>query len=450
MTFTRDVDIDVFLVGGGGSGGGWQGTTESATGSGGGGGGYTKTSVNVAITSNVSNPIVIGEGGAAINAKSSNGKAGGSTSAFGITVAGGKGGNGSSYPHSGGDGGSAGGTRGYCGATDGANHTGVSGTRTSIGQGITTREFGESTGALYASGGGGNSSSDCGIGGSGGGNNSVLATAGQANTGSGGGGAWWESSNMKSGAGGSGIVIIRNSRGNTSSSNVRINGAPGERISYVGNGTGYIEIGSDGYSEITLFDGTYTFVSNISKSTSDVSKDYSKEVTISPDVSVIDFYPEGAVYWYGNGDASIDSLYSKTNGITSDYIEKNRFYAFYRATSVALGSNTATVENISIKKSDGTKYSKLKIVYQTGYESKDYYCYDGKCYQNLAYLEMYNASTNRTISSNTVSSLKTNKIYTVDLTSSAYSSVDNVRIRAVATAQNGPRCSLIIYAVWLE
>ena len=450
LTFTRDVDIDVFLVGGGGSGGGWQGTTESATGSGGGGGGYTKTSVNVAITSNVSNPIVIGEGGAAINAKSSNGKAGGSTSAFGITVAGGKGGNGSSYPHSGGDGGSAGGTRGYCGATDGANHTGVSGTRTSIGQGITTREFGESTGALYASGGGGNSSSDCGIGGSGGGNNSVLATAGQANTGSGGGGAWWESSNMKSGAGGSGIVIIRNSRGNTSSSNVRINGAPGERISYVGNGTGYIEIGSDGYSEITLFDGTYTFVSNISKSTSDVSKDYSKEVTISPDVSVIDFYPEGAVYWYGNGDASIDSLYSKTNGITSDYIEKNRFYAFYRATSVALGSNTATVENISIKKSDGTKYSKLKIVYQTGYESKDYYCYDGKCYQNLAYLEMYNASTNRTISSNTVSSLKTNKIYTVDLTSSAYSSVDNVRIRAVATAQNGPRCSLIIYAVWLE
>ena len=449
LTFTRDIDIDVFLVGGGGSGGGWQGTTESATGSGGGGGGYTKTSVNVAITSNVSNPIVIGKGGAAINAKSSNGKDGGSTSAFGITVAGGKGGNGSSYPHSGGDGGSAGGTRGYCGATDGANHTGVSGTRTSIGQGITTREFGESTGTLYASGGGGNSSSDCGIGGSGG-NNSVLATAGQANTGSGGGGAWWESSNMKSGAGGSGIVIIRNSRGNTSSSNVRINGAPGERISYVGNGTGYIEIGSDGYSEITLFDGTYTFVSNISKSTSDVSMDYSKEVTISPDVSVIDFYPEGAVYWYGNGDASIDSLYSKTNGVTSDHIETNRFYAFYHAYSTSLGSNTSIVKNISIKKSDGTKYSKLKIVYRTGYESMDYYCYNGKCYQNLAYLEMYNASTNSKISSNTVSSVNTDKIYTVDLTSSAYSSVDNVRIQAVATAQNGPRCSIIVYAVWLE
>ena len=450
LTFTRDIDIDVFLVGGGGSGGGWQGTTESATGSGGGGGGYTKTSVNVAITSNVNNPILIGEGGAAINSKSSNGKDGGSTSAFGITVAGGKGGNGSSYPHSGGDGGSAGGTRGYCGATDGANHTGVSGTRTSIGQGITTREFGESTGTLYASGGGGNSSSDCGIGGSGG-NNSVLATAGQANTGSGGGGAWWESSNMKSGAGGSGIVIIRNSRGNTSSSNVRINGAPGERISYVGNGTGYIEIGSDGYSEITLFDGTYTFVSNISKSTSDVSMNYSKEVTISPDVSVIDFYPEGAVYWYGNGDASIDPLYSKTNGVTSDHIETNRFYAFYSATSVSLGSNTSIVENISIKKSDGTKYSKLKIVYRTGYNSMDHYCgSDGKCYQSLAYLEMYNASTNGRISSNTVSSVNTDKIYIVDLTSSAYSSVDNVRIKAVATAQNGPRCSIIVYAVWLE
>ena len=80
----------------------------------------------------------------------------------------------------------------------------------------------------------------------------------------------------------------------------------------------------------------------------------------------------------------------------------------------------------------------------------DHYCYNGKCYQNLAYLEMYNASTKGEISSNTVSSVNTDKIYTVDLTSSAYSSVDNVRIQAVATAQNGPRCSIIVYAVWLE
>ena len=174
-------------------------------------------------------------------------------------------------------------------------------------------------------------------------------------------------------------------------------------------------------------------------------------MTVSPNVSTIDFYPEGAVYWYGNGDASIDPLYSKTNGVTSDHIETNRFYAFYYASSVSLGSNTSTVENISIKKSDGTKYSKLKIVYRTGYEPLARYCgSDGKCYQNLAYLEMYNASTKGEISSNTVSSVNTDKIYTVDLTSSAYSSVDNVRIQAVATAQNGPRCSIIVYAVWLE
>ena len=484
LTFTRDVDIDVFLVGGGGSG-----SIVYGGGGGGGGSGYTK-SASTSIVKNTSYSIVIGAGGAGLSETySGSGNNGGASSAFSFSAAGGFGGS----EYDGGAGGSGGGAGGFQqsagkGGTNGGNGSGTTsvglGSATAgtagNGQGTSTREFYEidknASAQLYAGAGGGGAcalnktnvakvfAGDAGDLTAGQGavcnfnGKTTGATAGVANTGGGGGGSattsyYGRGTNNyvgSSGAGGSGIVIIRNSRGSGDSSNVIINGAPGEVITYTGTESGSIEIGSGGYSLATLLNGNYTFTSNISKSISNVSNNYSKEVTVSPNVSTIDFYPEGAVYWYGNGDASIDPLYSKTNGVTSDHIETNRFYAFYHAYSTSLGSNTSIVKNISIKKSDGTKYSKLKIVYRTGYESMDYYCYNGKCYQNLAYLEMYNASTNSRISSNTVSSVNTDKIYTVDLTSSAYSSVDNVRIQAVATAQNGPRCSIIVYAVWLE
>ena len=484
LTFTRNVDIDVFLVGGGGSGSIVYGGA-----GGGGGSGYTK-SASTSIVKNTSYSIVIGAGGAGLSETySGSGNNGGASSAFSFSAAGGFGGS----EFDGGAGGSGGGAGGFQqsagkGGTNGGNGSGTTsvglGSATAgtagNGQGTSTREFYEidknASAQLYAGAGGGGAcalnktnvakvsagaagdltagqGAVCNFNGK-----TTGATAGVANTGGGGGGSattsyYGRGTNNyvgSSGAGGSGIVIIRNSRGSGDSSNVIINGAPGEVITYTGASSGSIEIGSGGYSLATLLNGNYTFTSNISKSISNVSNNYSKEVTVSPNVSTIDFYPEGAVYWYGNGDASIDPLYSKTNGVTSDHIETNRFYAFYHATSTSLGSNTSIVKNISIKKSDGTKYSKLKIVYRTGYESMDHYCYNGKCYQNLAYLEMYNASTKGEISSNTVSSVNTDKIYTVDLTSSAYSSVDNVRIQAVATAQNGPRCSIIVYAVWLE
>ena len=83
------------------------------------------------------------------------------------------------------------------------------------GQGTTTREFGESTGTLYAGGGGagGNGSAQA-KGGSGGGGNGAWngnpQTSGAANTGGGGGGMYYGLTNV--GKGGSGIVVIRNHR----------------------------------------------------------------------------------------------------------------------------------------------------------------------------------------------------------------------------------------------
>ena len=205
---TRDVLVDVFLVGGGG-GGGSKGTSD---GGGGGGGGYTNTGV-VRIKKGQSYEIVVGDGGAA----ATDGEA---STAFGAIAYGGN--SGKSY--TGGNGGSGGGAGGYssslagtAGGSNGSVGTSLWGAGGS-GQGTNTREFGESTGKLYSGGGGGaggyNTSTggtgSNGAGGSGGGKAGGSSDASaEANTGGGGGGenAW-----KAAGKGGSGIVIIRNAR----------------------------------------------------------------------------------------------------------------------------------------------------------------------------------------------------------------------------------------------
>ena len=185
--------IDIFLVGGGAAG------NYSWRGAGGGGGGYTHTALAVHVQVGVEYEIVIGAGG--IGEKKAGGKAGGVTSAFGITANGGDAlASNGTY---GGNGGSGGGSgkldadkdgayaSAGVGGTDGASGTG---TYPGTGQGTTTREFGESGGTLYASGGDGAQSSPA---------------AEAANTGNGGDGG---AGNNASGSGGSGIVIIRNAR----------------------------------------------------------------------------------------------------------------------------------------------------------------------------------------------------------------------------------------------
>lgn len=172
LTFTKDVLVDVFLVGAGGGG------KAEASIRAGGGGGYTKTVKSVAITKNTQYTIEIGVSGESVN--------GGNTSAFGATADGGKLG-GNTFGN-GGNGGSGGGGYNATGGIDGANGSTNSLYRGGKGQGTTTREFGESTGTLYASGGSGVATG---------------AEAGADNTGDGG-------DNGK--AGGSGIVVIRNAR----------------------------------------------------------------------------------------------------------------------------------------------------------------------------------------------------------------------------------------------
>lgn len=201
LTFTNlngaEGGIDVFLVGGG-SGGNYN-----HRGGAGGGSGYTSTKQAVTVQAGVKYDIAIGAGGA--GAKTSGGRAGGATSAFGSIANGGA--TLSSNGVYGGDGGSGGGSgtlsqdkdgaysKAGVGGTDGANGQG---THPGTGQGTTTREFGEPGGTLYATGGKGAA-----------GNNITPDPVSQ-NTGDGGNGA---GGSIESTAGGSGIAIIRNTRG---------------------------------------------------------------------------------------------------------------------------------------------------------------------------------------------------------------------------------------------
>ena len=181
--------IDVFLVGGGGSS-----TRAFRSYPGGAGSGYTKTAKKIQLALNTNYLINIGSGAAP-----GEGIVGGTTSAFSNTA---NGGHGTTSDNIGGNGGSSGG-RGNNDGAPACNGASDGGSTGGVGQGTTTREFGEASGKLYAGGGAGYG----GTAGSGGGGN--LNSPGETNTG---GGAGGYVVNGAASSSGSGIVIIRNAR----------------------------------------------------------------------------------------------------------------------------------------------------------------------------------------------------------------------------------------------
>lgn len=227
LTFTslgNAGSMDLFCVGGGGGGGT---NTGNGNGSGGGGGGYTLTRSGIQPALSTAYPVVIGAGGASD-------QAGGQSSAFGYSAGGGSGG-GNMASGSGGSGGGGYGVNNQAagnGGSDGSSGAaGTNGGAGGSGQGTTTREFGETDGALYAGGGGGTAryGTAAGSGGPGGGgdgaapagyNASSTGSPGSVNTGGGGGAGnargFSTSGGNYGGAGGSGIVILRNHQGGNS------------------------------------------------------------------------------------------------------------------------------------------------------------------------------------------------------------------------------------------
>lgn len=213
FTLKKAMTVDIFAVGGGGNGADWNRRESGEAGGGGGGGGYTNTIMSRELEAGKTYVVTIG----AANGTSSLVEKGGETI---CEAAGGK----SASAQNGGNGGSGGGPAGWGAkvsqpASDGNSASDITTSTTvrckgGIGQGTTTREFGEDTGDLYAGGGAGAMLYALGVGGEGGGGNaaydSTHATNGGENTGGGGGGTY--NSMGTPGQGGSGIVIIRNHR----------------------------------------------------------------------------------------------------------------------------------------------------------------------------------------------------------------------------------------------
>ena len=191
LRFTgKDTYIDVCMVGGGG-----RGAWFTTSGGGAAGSGHVSNFTVLAIAGN-DYALVVGAGATGARAtypEGVYGADGGSTSAFGFTANGGYGGGNRALSNIGygGDGGSGGGSANSAGGANGANG---SGTYPGLGDGVTTREFGEASGTLYATGGNGKASG-------------VAPVVKTANTGDGGDGGWTASSN-----GASGIIVIRNHR----------------------------------------------------------------------------------------------------------------------------------------------------------------------------------------------------------------------------------------------
>jgi len=81
--------------------------------------------------------------------------------------------------------------------------------------------------------------------------------------------------------------------------------------------------------EISLTPGKYTFVSSVASNDingtcNGVTYDnYCKEVTVDKDTEIINVYPDGAIYWYGNGWETGSSLYTMSGGFGEYCIGNN-------------------------------------------------------------------------------------------------------------------------------
>ena len=120
---------------------------------------------------------------------------------------------------------------------------------------------------------------------------------------------------------------------------VTLHGGAGEVIQYTGKASGSVTLAANGTkTNVNLKAGTYTFTGKTSG--------YSKSVTIKSDTTV-KVHPDGALFWYGNGYTSGDSLYSKLNGWTKTW------WRHSGATWTGVTTGTLSLDGTSIYTSYG-------------------------------------------------------------------------------------------------
>ena len=156
---------------------------------------------------------------------------------------------------------------------------------------------------------------------------------------------------------------------------VNVNGAINETITYSGTSSGTIKLNNKGKGTATMLTGEYTFKSNVARmpAKGDYNKDsvysnssylYTKNVTITGPQTV-NFYPEGSIYWYGNGSIEGSSLFSKCGGIYWKYSDVNGDHdGTYKKVAKTNSDGFAYVEanwySVRMTSSGGQYYSKAK------------------------------------------------------------------------------------------
>jgi len=115
---------------------------------------------------------------------------------------------------------------------------------------------------------------------------------------------------------------------------VTLNGGVSEKITYSGTTSGSVTLGTNGSGTVALSPGTYTFSGGTSGySTGSVAINAAKTVNVH--------YP-GAIFWYGNGDQTGESLYSVSGGFSSNtnHVSTSAVNQYYES---SITNNTTSI-----------------------------------------------------------------------------------------------------------
>ena len=246
---------------------------------------------------------------------------------------------------------------------------------------------------------------------------------------------------------------------------VTINGAVSETITIKSGGTtvATVTTGSNAKATLNIKPGTYTFTSNVAKSTTNVNSYYSKRVTITSSTNTINFYPDGAVYWFGNGNYSGQSLYEKFGGIGGGNVntvdQSDHWGPSTNSFNVYMVSYASTIywayanskKAFSTIKPDGSKYTKLKSISKASGDYNQGGCNShGKwCYYYGKGLMSYSigpVSKNQ----NEISVKTSMEIHSIDIPSNYTSIYYRIDAGAGACFYRRSEEKVTTYAVWME
>ena len=153
-----------------------------------------------------------------------------------------------------------------------------------------------------------------------------------------------------------GELITGTMKAAPSTVSVRLNGAPGEVITYSGGALGDVTLNSAGTATVDIPVGNYTFSGGVSG--------YSKSASIQSN-DIVNVHPDRIIYWYGlekqtighvgvNGDATLDKQTNLIYGYSSGWSSKNATFTSTESAVDFTGYNTCKITTCPVQSSTET------------------------------------------------------------------------------------------------